>query len=301
MEPQEHNKDIFGGTKMSHHEEKPKEDHASFSKGLYSLLEGFAHIFKGFKYILFKKFYINVFLVLIIICASAAITYYAKENFKPATTVIFPENVDLSGFSKSDISNLLTESCSNNGLKDTLINVTCPGVSECEEVECEEVECPAVDCSDCPKEIERINVIYYTCPDGKIVNESNLCSGLPLELTSSDFETSQGILLAINNVDYEITGNDTGRIKRINYTIVNQGSFNLLPRVEVKLYKEWGPDVSLAKAIMIEDILGYNDWIIRADSSNIHFRDFDQTIRLELINKLNDESIVAVTKKLDIS
>ena len=263
MEPEEKPKDIFSGTSIHGHEEKPGKEPASFSKGLYNLLEGFGHIFKGVKHLLFKRFYMNVFLMLIIIAATATVTYYTKESFEAA------------------------------------VNVTCPVCPECNETECEETECPELECPEC--EPERINVIYYTCPNGKIVNDSTECSGLPIELTSSDYETSQGILLAINNVDYELTGNNTGRIKRINYTIINQGSFNVLPRIEVKVYETWDSEVSLAKAIMIEDILGYNDWIIRSDSSNIHFTGFDQTIRLELINKLDDESIVAVTKNLEIS
>ena len=198
---------------------------------------------------------------------------------------------------------MLAENCAVKGVEDTLINVSCPVCEECVETECEceEENCSELDCSECPSQVERVNVIYYTCPSGKIVNESSECSSLPIELTSSDYEASQGVLLAINNVDYEVTGNNTGRIKRINYTIINQGSFNVLPRIEVKVYKLWDSDISLAKAIMIEDILGYNDWIIRADTSNIHFEGFDQTIRLELIDKLKDESIVAATKKLDIS
>ena len=108
MEPEE-KKDIFSGTKLQSHDEKQHKEHeASFSKGLFNLLEGFGHIFKGIKFILFKRFYMNVFLLLVVIGASVGVTYYAQKSLgQDAVTVVFPEDVDLSSFQKSDIAGLL--------------------------------------------------------------------------------------------------------------------------------------------------------------------------------------------------
>lgn len=265
----EEKQDIFGG-KFSE-EEKPTKEEVSFSKGASHFFEGFRHLFVGFKHVLLKKFPFNVLLLLLIIAAASFATIYIK----PAVTA-------------SVVYQNITQEC--------------PVCEECVECPvCEEyIECTEFDCSTCPT----ANKFYYVCPSGMIVEESSECKAVMPTITSDFVSTVDGITISIDDVDYTFYSDDTGYISRINYTILNQGSEKIKPKIQIKVYEKWTSDVSSAspqKTILFKDYLDEDDWVIRSDTMKIDFDGSEQTVRLLLQDDsvAPAEDIVAVTREME--
>ncbi len=268
---EEEKQDIFGG--KFGEEETPKKEEVSFSKGASHFFEGFRHLFSGFKHVLLKKFPFNTLLLLLLIAAVSAATIYLKPGI---TASVVYQNV----------------------------TQECPVYEEaiCEEcLEPEFQECAELNCSTCPAE----NKFYYVCSSGMIVEESSDCKAVMPTIDSDFVSTVDGITISIDDVEYTYYSNDDdGYISRINYTILNEGNKNIMPKISIKVYEKWSSDVSSAspqKTISFKDYLDEDDWIIRSDTMKINFEGSTQTIRLLLQdNSLSPaEDIVAVTREID--
>lgn len=255
--------DIFNG-RFGDQQELKKEE-LSFSKGAGNIATGLAQIFNGFKHILLKKFPFNVLFLLIIIGASIVGTYFLK----PGVTGMVVQNV----------------------------TPECPV--------CEETVCPECVCEDCPEcpvceeetKVEKVNIFYYICPDGKIVNKSSGCETDLPKITSEYKSEANGVLLSIDGVEYE-----SEKIKRINYTIINQGFEDIKPQLLVKVYEQWNSDVMDAepdKKIDFNGVIKPNNWVIRSDGIDVDIESNEKKIRLELRDALitPSESIVTVVRE----
>src|SRR3989338_878041 len=292
MDNKEGKRDIFGGdARFSEPQPQPKQE-GSLKEGAKQLGKGTFHIVSGLRHILLKKIPMNVLFLLIIIGLASFGTLYLK---KPTITanVVFTEKVNESNVTEEEFLNLLNENCKTiDWAKDT-ISVACPV--------CEEKVCPELNCSTCPSQVEKQNVIYYRCSNGMIVNKSSDCKVTLPTITSDAVATVDDVTLSIDGIDYEIAGNDTAYIKRINYTIINQRDSQIIPKIDVRVYTTFSYALLAEppqKTIKLTNVLDKDDWIIESQPSNIYFSGTDKTIRLELVNQLNDESIVAVAKKL---
>jgi len=238
--------DIFNGRFGD--QQEPKKEDLSFSKGAGNIATGVAQIFNGFKHILLKKFPFNVLFLLLIIGASVAGTYFLK----PGVTGM------------------------------VVLNVT----QECPV--CEETICPECVCEDCPEcpvyeeetTVEKVNIFYYICPDGKIVNKSSGCDADLPKITSEYKSEANGVTLSIDGVEYE-----SEKIKRINYTIINQGFEDIKPKLLIKVYEQWNSDVRDAEpdeVLKFNNLIETNDWVIRSDQLDIDIESNEKKIKLYL-------------------
>jgi len=155
--------------------------------------------------------------------------------------------------------------------------------------ECVDIECPIIKCPEC-NITEEIVAYYYRCEDGRIVNASELCDGVMLEITSSHMSAENGITISIDDVDYSYF-NGEGRITQINYTILNQGDHAIWPKIGVKVYEDWTQalkDGLPLRSFTTEDLIKVNDGIRKSETVSIDFEGDSQTIRLELVDKIPD-------------
>jgi len=232
---------------------------------------GFSHIGKGLKVLLFKKFKTNLFLILLIIIFVSALTFFLKPD--------------------------VIQECE---------EVVCPECPEPEICVCEENdECPEQDCSLCKVEEKSEYIYRYICPKGGIVNDSRYCAGDMPEIDSEYTSSARGISFSLDDVSSYID-NGTLRIKQINYTIINQGSDPIFPKVGVKMYEKYTSKVKTAgylRTFKVDEILDVNDWIVRSESTNIMVLPEMDTIRLELIDTTPDpnQDITVIYRELDTS
>lgn len=270
---EEGKQDIFGGG-FNEQKDTPKKKDMSFSEGFGNIIEGFWHLFSGLKHIFFKKFPMNLLLLMLILAAAIFGTYYLK----PETTGMVVYNVTQ--------------------------NITCP---VCEEKECP--ECPGFDASlcNCTKEI------LHSCPDGRVVEDSADCDidTLPTTcrriLDSSDYiEESSSISISIDDIDYKTYSNGRGYISLVKYSIVNNGDEKIKPKVEFKVYGSWNSDVASSPAnytVRFKDYLNKQDCVPDTkefdSGGSLRFKGDEQTLRLELFDasKDPDEKIIAVKRK----
>lgn len=231
--------------KFSDIKEESKEE-LSFSKGAGNIGEGIGHIFRGFKHILFKKFPFNLLFLLLVLGAVIAGTYYLKPT--PTGMVVY-QNV--------------TQEC-----------------PKPEEKVCPEPVCPECKkCLDCP--VCGDSIAYrYRCSDGRIVDTSSECEAAMPKVSSQYKSESGGVTLAINGIE-----SDDSTIKKINYTIINQGTETIKPQIAIKVYERWNSEVRDAppdKIITFNDDIAINSWVIRSDTVNVGYEELEKKIRLEL-------------------
>ncbi|MDA1196801.1 MAG: hypothetical protein O2779_02460 [Nanoarchaeota archaeon] len=179
---------------------------------------------------------------------------------------------------------------------------------------CPEIICPAcvqrectTDCSTCPTKtkLEAVETIKVRCTDGSLVDEGTGCE---LNFPQVDDQTSgtvSEITLSIGEIEFEENGNDDGFVNSIEYTIINKADYPIVPRIEVKVYKEWTSQVRNGdpnKNIILETVVPANSYITRTDSARIYFKGKQQKVRLLLLDTLpkKDEEIVAVVKNIDL-
>jgi len=230
----------------------------------------FSHIGKGLKVLLFKKFNFNLFFLILIVVLASLATYFLKPD--------------------------VVQECK---------EIVCPECPEPEICVCEDDdECPELDCSFCPCETEEYQY-RYVCPGGGIVNDSKYCIGDVPELDPQYSSSTRGVSFSLDGVSYYLD-NGTLRIKQINYTIINQGSYPIFPKVGVKMYEKYTSKIKNAaflRTYKSDEILDINDWIIRSESTNIAVLPEMDTIRLELIDTTPDpdQDITLVYKDLEIS
>ncbi len=174
--------------------------------------------------------------------------------------------------------------------------------AECPECICEEKKCE-INCSLCPikTKIEKVNVIYYRCEDGSLVRDLEECKPKFPEIDEKYSGTVSGVTLSIDDIKLEKEDEDSGFVTEISYTIINKGDLPIVPKIEIKVYREWSYKVKASepnKVIDTESVVAPNDFIKRTDKVRIYFKGKEQTIRLLLIDMLPDpdREILAVTR-----
>ncbi len=177
---------------------------------------------------------------------------------------------------------------------------------ECLECVCEQEDCET-DCNLCPikTKVEIKNIIYYKCPSGELVNDLDECIDILPNVSIEHSGTVEGVTLVIDNVEFEEDDEDSGFVTRVDYTIINQGEFPIVPKIEVKVYDEWTLNVkkSVANKVLIPEIVvNPNDYVKRQDRVRIYFNGQEQTVRLLLIDRLTsiERDVVAITKDIEL-
>jgi hypothetical protein len=173
-----------------------------------------------------------------------------------------------------------------------------------DQIICEEcVSCPDLNCNDCPKQIEKITNIRYACSNGLIVDDMSECNPLNhVKITSKYKETGNGVMLSIDDFEYEITGTHS-KIIQIDYTIINIGEHEIKPIVLVNLYDS--DDSRLEQGLVHEifdddEYIGSNEWIVKKQNTNIGFNGGNMTLRLVLKDELLNKEMVRVIMPLEI-
>jgi hypothetical protein len=135
-----------------------------------------------------------------------------------------------------------------------------------------------------------------------VVNESE-CEKFYPDTDEDYYEMDQGISLSIEGITVEMEDDDTGYIKYINFTIINRGTRNIDPKVEVKVYEEYTSDVIQdypSKTFDIEREIDSEEWIQMYGKTNIYFDNTEKTVRLTLIDEIENEAILYLTRPLII-
>ncbi|MBW2974503.1 hypothetical protein KY366_02190 [Candidatus Woesearchaeota archaeon] len=235
-------------------------------------------ILRTLKAIFLKKFPMNFLGVLIIIALSTVAINYMKPVESPTGYVT------------------LEQECP-----------TCVCEEKvCEEKVCEEKECET-DCSLCPikTKVETNNIIYYKCQAGALVKDLEECDSHLPNVSKEYSGTVEGVTLAIDNIEYEKDEEDSGFVTRVDYTIINKGEFPVVPKIQVKVYKEWSLKVKKDppnKILDPEIVVNPNDYVRREDRVRIYFKGEEQTLRLLLADCLPDpdREVLAVTRDFDL-
>ncbi|MBU0615387.1 MAG: hypothetical protein KJ601_04805 [Nanoarchaeota archaeon] len=173
-------------------------------------------------------------------------------------------------------------------------NITCPVCQECEQ--CEVIDCPKIRCPTCNC-TEEVTGFMYRCEDGRIVNESDQCDEVLLEITTTHLSAENGVTIAIDDIEYDYYQGE-GRINQIDYTIINKGDRAIKPKVGVKVYEEWTKAVKDSlpmRTFTTEDILPINNGIRKSEPVAIDFKGDVQTIRLTLTDTIPDPDDEIVT------
>lgn len=304
----------FGGEEK---EAKPKSD-ISFGKGFSHLLEGFSHLFKGLGHIFLKKFNMNLLILLVLLLAVFFGTWYflkqpapepAVSDLKCAESVLFSsgQKIDTEEISSQckttseEVKKELTE------LKKTY-EETDSNLKIVEEDNSWKITCPELNLSECPVKIEYKNVtetkIYYRCKDGRLVTDEADCKTRYPEITSTDKITADDVTFSIDNLVYSLEGNNSARLLKINYTILNKKETKIMPRIALKMYDTWTSEIAAQEPrffISHGEILDGEDWIKVSKDINIYIGDRTNKIRFGLQNTLPDpdEEIAAIIKTLE--
>lgn len=188
----------------------------------------------------------------------------------------------------------------------------CPECEECEVCEeCEESICPEVEpqkelkiistyvCIDGtiagdPKDclIKEEQLQKYVCEDGTVVDKAEDCKKT-IEITTQYQETDNEITLAVDDLDYEMKGDDWGTITQISYTIQNLGETPILPEVQVRVYNH--NDTTEIKTqtrhtIKINKTLEKDDFVQGVEDVHIGFKGLNITTKFVLVNGLEEFS-----------
>jgi len=260
-------KDIFEeDSKFGEHEKEARhKPDISFGKGFGHILEGFGHLFRGLGHIFLKKFNMNLLVLLLLFVSVFSGTWYFLEQSSPEPITT---------------------------------NATCPDPEPCQEL----------NCSTCPVETEYINVtqnlIYYRCKDGRLVTDEDECKANYPEIRSGDVVTADDITFSIDRLDHSLESNNSARLLKINYTILNKRETRIMPRIAIKMYDTWTSEIADEEPrffISHGELIDGEDWARISKSINIYVGDRDNKIRFGLQNTLPDpdEDIAAIVKKLE--
>ena len=237
-------------------------------------LEKAKKFLKVTKVVFLTKFPVNLLIIVVII----ALSIVGFESIKPNRTLETPTG-------------------------NVILEQECP---ECVCEEANETECET-DCDLCPvkTKVETKNIIYYKCPGGALVEDTDYCINYLPNVSEENSGTVEGITIEINDVEFEKDEEESGFVTGVTYTIINKGEFPIVPKVEVKVYEEWNLNVKKSvanKVIFPEIVVNPNDYVQRKDRVRIYFKGQEQTVRLLLVDRLPsiEREIVAVTKDIDL-
>jgi len=232
-----------------------------------------ATLFRSIKNILIKRFRINLLVLVVLLSVAVAGTILLK---KPAVTGAVV------------------------GLECPEQNLSCPECPSCLNIStptCEELNCT----KDVVKEVE-VNKFFYVCEEsGAIVNKSEDCKPVFPVITSNYVETANDITFSIDDWVVSFENKTSGRIKTVDYTIINRGDKKIEPRVKIYFYSgSWADaDLDTNFGFYSDKILGKDEWIRESKKLNLFFSMEDPKVRFELINALTNDPLLAVVRQID--
>ena len=258
--------------------EEKKEEDEGFSKGMSDLGTGVKKIFLGLGRIFTRRIPMNLLFLFIII----ALVFFGSTFFR-----------------EPEITGQI--------VKET--NISCPKPS-CPETEC---TCPEINCYaqiNCSAQLPLpapVNIIYFKCPSGAIVNKSEECSKYPVNITSDTHAIASNSIISLDGMEIKVSEDENGAklytIRRMNVTIANLDTSPILPRVDIKIYKKWTADVAAdfpLRSIKFDDSLDFNDVVSKSEPMILTVDELPKILRLELFDVLPDKprSLAVVTKEL---
>ena len=224
-------------------------------------------LFRSLKNIIIKRFRINLIVLVILL----AIAVYGT---------IFLRNQSITGSAVS--------------LECPSQNTSCPA---CPVSTCDELNCTA----EIIKEVE-VNKFFYVCEEsGAIVNRSEDCEPIFPKITTQYVETTNDITFAIDDWVISLENETAGRIKTLDYTIINKGYKKIEPRIKIYIYKDsWADaDQETNLGFYTNKILDKDEWIRETKKLNLYFDISNPKVRFELVNNLNNEKLIAVVRQID--
>lgn len=225
-------------------------------------------LFRSFRNILIKKFRINLIVFAIIVAIAVAGTIFLRDPSITGAAIGFecPEQ-------------------------------ECPECAVCEVASCEELNCSLKDVQEVI-----VNKFFYVCEDsGAIVNKSEDCEPIMPQIDSMYVETANGITFSIDDWVIDFDNETSGRIKTLDYTIINKGFKKIEPRIKIYLYEgSWADaDRETKFGFYTNKIIGSDVWIRETKKLNLFFSMKNPKVRFELIDDLQNDKIVAVVKRID--
>jgi len=147
------------------------------------------------------------------------------------------------------------------------------------------------------------DAVKYVCPNGIIVEDKASCESATIEITSDNANTDNDVTLSIDDVEYEIKGDDWATITKIDFTIMNQGDKRIFPKVFVRTY--FDNDTIQKKTftreeIVVEDVLGKNEWIKQSAEMHLSLK-LGQTLNIMARDYLHTPSKILVTTSMNIT
>jgi hypothetical protein len=179
----------------------------------------------------------------------------------------------------------------------------CPECEKC--AVCQECPVCKTNLSLCPKEKERVTVIRYACTNGLIVDSLDKCNPLNyVDIKTHYRETSNGVTLSIDNLEYEKVG-DYNRLTEIDYTIINSNEHEIKPIVLVNIYSA-GDNVAdqgiVHETFEDDEYILANSWYSKKKETNIGFKGNDVIVRLVVRDVLPDpnKELVRAVRPLEV-
>lgn len=205
---------------------------------------------------------------------------------------------------------------------------TCPE-TECPECEvCQDRVCPKQDISECTEKIKTETITNYVCPDDTVVEDKDdcktkeektyiceddrevkdkeLCNQIKeIDITSEYQHTAFNTTLAINELKFEMKGDDWGTITSIRYTILNKANHTIIPKLSVFVYNESDSEMrksDVRGTITVGKTLDENEWIEEEGDVYISFKGSNTSVKLKLQDTIPDpdKTLVLVEKPLEL-
>ncbi|MBW2991943.1 hypothetical protein KY345_01860 [Candidatus Woesearchaeota archaeon] len=177
----------------------------------------------------------------------------------------------------------------------------CP---ECEECICEEPEpqkelrvvstyvCRdgtiAGDPKDC--DIKEELMQKYVCDDGTVVDNAEDCIE-ELVLDTEYQKQENDLLLAINNIEYEMKGDDWGTITSVDYAVKNFVDDPILPHIQIRVFDVNDSLTSTAETretIKVQKTLEKDEFVQDTEDVYVSFKGTNITVKFVLVNGLEE-------------
>jgi len=121
------------------------------------------------------------------------------------------------------------------------------------------------------------------------------------EIKSSFVETANNVTFSIDDWVIDFENKTTGRIKTLDYTVINRGDKKLEPRIKIYFYSgSWADaDHDTRLGFYSEKMLGKDEWIRESKKLNLFFSLDKPKVRFELVNSLTNDEISAIVREID--
>ena len=173
------------------------------------------------------------------------------------------------------------------------------------------ISCPVCDCQNITIETEEVQLEPeiipepVTLPEPEVEEEEIIAEEEPEETTEE--ETDDGPTIAvtgdlyfkIDDITYEIKGEDWAKVTKIKYTISNAMSIDFIPKIEIYCYDDNDPDDIknyIEETLILSELKsGYE--ITETATVSISFNEIDEEKELKLILRDQDDDTLKTIKK----